>query len=190
MPVKCIERCVALPDCAMFNPTRPQADFNERRPFEALEQDTTEMVLYPAEVGTAPRWRRLTTSHHSVPCFARGIVTGFEALLSTIRTGVAARVCQQRSGSGGAGEETRVVGARTKAEVFNCVPDMFWHVIEAVARTYYSEKLMNHIAFSRQHGRKNSEISLPRYHVFTIAFSPRGEWEKVVATVLAHLCCG
>ncbi|TPP47539.1 hypothetical protein CGC21_30905 [Leishmania donovani] len=170
MPVKCIERCVALPDCAMFNPTRPQADFNERRPFEALEQDTTEMVLYPAEVG--------------VPNMTK-----------VARAGVAARVCQQRSGSGGAGEETRVVGARTKAEVFNCVPDMFWHVIEAVARTYYSEKLMNHIAFSRQHGRllslqKNSEISLPRYHVFTIAFSPRGEWEKVVATVLAHLCCG
>lgn len=61
VPVGCIERCVALPDCAMFNPTRLQADFNERvaecsigvvqRPLEALEQETAEMVLYPAEVG-------------------------------------------------------------------------------------------------------------------------------------------
>lgn len=45
---------------------------------------------------------------------------------------------------------------------------------------------MHHERLSLQ----NSEISLPRHHVFAIAFSPRGEWEKVVATVLEHLCCG
>ncbi|KAG5475348.1 hypothetical protein LSCM1_03461 [Leishmania martiniquensis] len=107
LPVECLERCAVLIDCAMFDPTRPKGDINERvvecsmrvvqYPFEEPEHEATETILYLAEVSasnmakltraqTAQRWRHLIESHHGIPCVTRGMSAGFDDLRKTTRT--------------------------------------------------------------------------------------------------------
>ncbi|AIN99494.1 hypothetical protein LPMP_271120 [Leishmania panamensis] len=242
LPTECIERCAVLIDCSMFDPALPQGDRNEQvvewsirviqYPFQALEHELAETMLYIAEVDasymtklvraqTMQRWRQLIASHHGVPCLPRGISYQFKELHRTIRTfrtyvdefchslldekkgpsRVAKGASQQLSGSGAASEDTCMIVARTKEEVLDYLPDKFWRIIEAATKTCESEEMKRQIAFFTAERRrdevlrallwlqKKAKISLPPYHVFTIASSLGEEWEELVAREMTNFCC-
>ncbi|KAG5475868.1 hypothetical protein CUR178_03581 [Leishmania enriettii] len=159
----------------------------------------------PLSTGPEHQLRGAGQHHPHVPRLRGRVLSHFhiDKKKSTCDLGrVRVKTYQQPCGGGTAWEGTRVIVARTDEEVLGFLPDVLWRVIAAAAKTCQSEVMKPRIAFltgTRQRDevccalpwlQKNSRVSLPPYHVCTVASTLGEDWEEHVAGELTHFCYG
>lgn len=155
---------------------------------------------------TVQRWEHLLTAQHGIPCLPHGVSTGFDEFLTMVDV-FRAYLNNYRhvlSGSDGNGDGTgaHMTVALNEDDLYMKMRDTLFNTLNDAVQVWEAEESRTEVAFLTTANRleevrrcllwlqTKTEISFPRYQVFTVEKVLGTDWGNLVTREQEHCSCG